>query len=650
MRAILDTVLREEMMSSQDAMPTLDFKPLVDTINEDHYDSADAPRAFVHWSMKEVLAAQELSTEMVKEQTQIGGPSDCGVDGWWFEDDQDPPTLHLFQGKYGDTALSESDVDELWRAPNNLLNPLRSKNDEALELARQLRNWLQDGLAFQMHFVTTAPIGGTATSRADQLAHSPDYHLLFEGRDYVIPLDFHLYTTQQLTDIYREHLRVGAQDVPEQLLQMEGDGEVTFKYTQVSRHDNGEKTLSFLCQASRVASIFLGPPKLWTLFKENPRGPLQKYNKQILRSLMDPDMKTRFHALNNGLSVVCDDYLIDEDASVVKVYGMRIVNGCQTTVTLGHAANQGLLDPSVLVFVRLTRTTDPQCRRQIAQANNTQKAVRSIDLASLQDELRHYQQLFEALRPRSYFLEVQAGDWDYMMTSDEKRRFGRRHIEREGLAQAALAFKGMPSQAMEERRYIFQRKHGVDGDPRGRFEDVFGRGCGAEQLLLPWLVLRRVDKKIQQADTARKQAEAAGSTCGDPLSQQECLRYSLLHRTWLVGQVIGRCLNIDFTRTDPERGQAARLCATMDHYFDTVYEVVNECIYETIEILRARMGDNFEGRTVFRRSHATLSTAAGQAGIVPRDTFLAQLHIVLARQNRLATICSALQDALASSP
>jgi len=443
-------------------------------------------------------------------------------------------------------------------------------------------------------------------------------------------------------------LRVGYQETPPYELSFQGGDETGERFSQVSLPDKAARTLTFLCRAADIAKIFLGPPKSWILFRENPRGPLQRYNRQILSSLKDPKKKSRFHTLNNGLSIVCNKYTLTEDKKGVKIEGMRIVNGCQTTVTLAKAVEDKLLDDTVLIFVRLTETTDTNYRKQIAEANNTQRAVRSVDLASLQDELRHYHQLFENLRPNPYFLEVQAGDWEYMTSRDDKRRFEQPYIEREALAQAVLAFQNKPSEAMEERRYIFQRKTGPEGDPRGHFEDVFGRGLIAEQLLLPWLVMKKVGLKIEEAENERREMEAQGKEI-TPLHHPENVRYSRLHRTWLVGQILGLVFNVDFSSSDLDRSDAKKLCKKIDDYFDALYEVVDETIYEAMELISGRMGDEFEARKVFRLSHSTFMPTAAPRPFVPRSIFQERLRIILGRQNRLRQIKELLQSAAVAS-
>jgi hypothetical protein len=642
-------IKKEVAMNPISEQESIQFEPLVDTINADYYGGRDISRAFVHWAMKEILAAQELTADILQDQTMIGGTGDCGIDGWWYEEDQEPPVLHIFQGKYGNTELSESEIDELWRGPANLFEPLRTKNDYAIQLARDITRWLQVGVTFNMHYVTNCPIGRTANSRAATLEREDSYSLSIDGKRYRVPVEFSLCHRELLTEVYSDHLRAGWQETPRFTLHFRGD-ESHSRFAEITLPDTGAKTLSFLCKAEDIANIFAGPPKLWSIFKENPRGPLQRQNRQILNTLKDANKKGRFHALNNGLSIVCDSYEISADRTSVDIDGLRIVNGCQTTVTLEKALSERdsngapCLDDSVLVLVRLTKTTETNFRMQIAEANNTQKAVRSVDLSSLQNELRHYHQLFQALRPNPYFLEVQAGDWDYMTTRDEKRPFGNRYIERESLAQAVMAFQGQPSEAMEQRRYIFLRTTGPDGDPRGHFEDVFGRKATAEQLLLPWLIMKRIGKKVEEAGRMRREAESADEET-NPLHNPDCLRYSGLYRTWLFSLIIGRVFRVDFSNNYVSPAISKNLCERIDQYFDEIYPIVDETVYEAIEGIQSRLGDEFEGRRVFRLGHTPFQPQVGQQTFVPRDIFRDRLTIVSNRAGMFNRAKQVLEEA-----
>ena len=597
----------------------IDFHPLVETVNTDEYGASDLPRAFVHWSMRLVLADQELGSTTLKEQTLIGGKGDCGVDGWFLEDDQDPPMLHLFQGKYGEGSLVESDIEELWNAPLNLLNPGREKNEEAASLARQLIEWIKNNISIQMHYASTCPLAPSAKARVHLLEQQKDISLGIEGQNVRFPVEFHFWDSDKLTETYRERLRGGMEPPQKYHLDFVASARAP-KYVQVELPGGTTRTILFLCKAIEIARIFAGPPKRWELFRENPRGPLQRYHPQIWATLNDPAKRAKFHTLNNGLSIVCEHYEIDYGGTGVTVEGLRIVNGCQTTVTLGRALDQHILDEQTLITVRLTETTDPDYRKDISEANNTQKQVSSAQLASLEDELRNYQNLFQALRPEPYYFEIQTGAWDYMLNRDEKKRYGNRHIEKETLAQANLSFMGEPSEAMEYRRFIFRRTTGSSGDSRGSFDKIFGAKHSAEELLLPWLILKKVEAALQRAE----------ANPGNALTNPEFTRYSLLHRTWLVAELLQLYSIRRFSTPKLDQRKARMLCEHTDRWFDDLYTLADEAVFEAMESIKARMGEEFEARRIFRASHHTLE----RVDVFPNKVFKEKLQRLLSTKER----------------
>ena len=393
--------------------------------------------------------------------------------------------------------------------------------------------------------------------------------------------------------------------------------------------EHGEATLFFLGYATEIATIFNGPPRRWNLFKENPRGALQKRNTSIWKTLKGPG-RSRFHALNNGLSIVCDDYSINPIANSVLLDGMRIVNGCQTTVTIAEAAaptkGPALIDDSVLLPIRVTKTTSVDYRRSVSEATNTQKQVTAADMASLQDEMRQYQELFGLLDP-SFFFEIQAGNWDYMMSKDEKTQYASR-IEREPLAQSVMAFKGMPGEALEDRRYIFTRS---TGDSKGWYDQVFASGVSVEQMLLSWSLLARVHSKL----------EAADANSDDPLNKTEYTRYSSLVRLWLVAELIARHTGLSFGSQNLPPKIAISLTKNIDDWFDHLYEPVNEAVFHAIRELFNAFPD-VEPRNFFRLSHREVKKPGPPpVARVPNNVFREQLGVTSAR--------SATKDAIASA-
>lgn len=152
----------------------------------------------------------------------------------------------------------------------------------------------------------------------------------------------------------------------------------------------------------------------------NPRGPLAnaKVNKQIQKTLATEEGRSTFHLLNNGLCATCTDYRLDGETLEAEQF--QIVNGCQTTVTLAEMPANDL--EKTLVDLKLT-IADPSLAASIAEASNSQTALKAKDYASFEKQQRSLQYEFEQLMP-PWFYEIKQGYWTYVL-SDKQRRTSR---------------------------------------------------------------------------------------------------------------------------------------------------------------------------------------------------------------------------------
>jgi AIPR protein len=110
-------------------------------------------------------------------------------------------------------------------------------------------------------------------------------------------------------------------------------------------------------------------------------GTKGKVNRDILATCATDDA-VRFWFLNNGVTMVCDtfDFNRDPDEPSVKIVNAQIVNGCQTTVTLREAYEQGTLDPRVKLLLRVYATKNEGLVEKITLTTNNQNKVTDRDL------------------------------------------------------------------------------------------------------------------------------------------------------------------------------------------------------------------------------------------------------------------------------
>jgi hypothetical protein len=102
-----------------------------------------------------------------------------------------------------------------------------------------------------------------------------------------------------------------------------------------------------------------------------------------------------FWVFNNGLTILVNQYTPSDDGKMktIKVKGLSIVNGAQTTGALGSLKKSP--DINVFVPVRFIQTTDSEIIHNIIQFNNSQNKVTASDFRStdriqkrLRDQIR----------------------------------------------------------------------------------------------------------------------------------------------------------------------------------------------------------------------------------------------------------------------
>lgn len=181
------------------------------------------------------------------------------------------------------------------------------------------------------------------------------------------------------------------------------------------------------------------------LFDLNVRpfyGNRGKVNKDILVTCTGSDA-ARFWFLNNGVTMVCDkfDLVPDPDASKVKITNAQIVNGCQTTVTLREALEQGELSDDVKVLVRIYSTDNPNLVDKITLTTNNQNRITDRDLRANDPVQRDIERIM--LDKFRYYYERK--NRQHRALRGEKRREA---IPSPKAAQAYLAIvRGKPSNA-----------------------------------------------------------------------------------------------------------------------------------------------------------------------------------------------------------
>jgi hypothetical protein len=170
-------------------------------------------------------------------------------------------------------------------------------------------------------------------------------------------------------------------------------------------HSQGLKGLICTASARDIADV-VNRDTSGALFDSNIRrflGRGRAVNSEILRTASDPASSYLFWFLNNGITVICDsfDAVTDPDKPVVKIRNLQIVNGCQTTTALAHAAQEGSLRSDTRVLLRIYEATDPTLASRIVLTTNNQNRISTRDLKA-NDAIQQAMAWFRRVKSRRY--------------------------------------------------------------------------------------------------------------------------------------------------------------------------------------------------------------------------------------------------------
>jgi hypothetical protein len=187
--------------------------------------------------------------------------------------------------------------------------------------------------------------------------------------------------------------------------------------------EEGDQVRAVCTLENKVALAFLPGLRIAELYRTygarilegNVRSYLQgkgKVNRGILDSLeKEPE---NFFSYNNGLTIVCKDFVISKDGYLEKILEPQIVNGGQTTASLWKAMEENQDLELVLVqakIVKVSEGSDHLLLSKISRYSNSQNKISQADLFA-NDEF-----LVELEKASKRFLCRNAGTFTYFERS-----------------------------------------------------------------------------------------------------------------------------------------------------------------------------------------------------------------------------------------
>jgi hypothetical protein len=195
----------------------------------------------------------------------------------------------------------------------------------------------------------------------------------------------------------------------------------------------------------------------------------------------------QFWAYNNGITALVNDFSHDPDANTVTLTGLAVVNGAQTTGSIGSVPESNV--QSSRVMARFIKCDDQRTVQEIIRYNNRQNPTQASDFRSNDRVQSRLVREFEQLGVVGYNGGRRGGAEDVI------RRPGANQIFATVAAQALAAFHGRPEVAYHQKGQIWEDD--------AVYSAVFPERVSAHHILFACALLRAIeDTKVELSNKA----------------------------------------------------------------------------------------------------------------------------------------------------
>ena len=190
---------------------------------------------------------------------------------------------------------------------------------------------------------------------------------------------------------------------------VKGDFEFDISYAGCLEIEGQGEVKTFVFPAKSTELVQLSGITDDSLFKQNVRLTLGNtaVNRAIKNSIADKEEHKNFPLYHNGITMLCDEAAIDNDAGKLKVSDYVVVNGAQSISTF-HKNSSDLTD-DLRVFVKVIALRDEQLAKKITVNSNNQNSIKARDLRSNHALMLRLKAEFENEFPEYHF-EIKRGE------------------------------------------------------------------------------------------------------------------------------------------------------------------------------------------------------------------------------------------------
>jgi len=552
----------------------------------------DISGAFVHWCIRQLCP--NLKEKEIIHAVRPSGPGDKGIDAAWFDKEyRDPNTGYtgvyfIVQGKsstdftkvktHSDQTIKDLSSAYSWL---NESGPVPKKPE--LEAVRKEFNFHANEECGPVKFIGFVA-GRPSPSLSEGFKIKKREH---RGAN----VQFELYDLNRLHGLYLTRLETDELPPPENI-----------KFSIINNRSVKKSPLA----KAIVAEVPLNEIHRMveehglSLFGRNLRVPIvnSRYNEGIRRVINNDDEINKFWYYNNGITAICDNFLVKaedddpEDRTTVTVKRMQIVNGCQTCYAIydvGYdwSIKKKPLDPlaSTTVLFRLINVGSDERKsselgQKIAKFTNSQTPITPRDLRATDPEQGRLKKKFS--QQWGYFLEVKKGEWSRRLMQDRSMRTKYENpfnFDNEKAGQSFVSlWMNNPTLAKGGKKRIFENE--------SIYDSIYGFNVPVEGLLFSAQMLYLLDSWRRKRDYKYRSKKGSTSAL---LSREKVLRHGNFYVLSIIGSSIQKRwkvekpADIDDNRLEvacenlkdlipvymnPPKGRLTHLCRALDNSMD----------------------------------------------------------------------------------
>ena len=361
------------------------------------------------------------------------GSNDKGIDAMYIDDDL--AEVNIIQSEYlqnlDKIALGENKIRLTLNSIFDIMSGKITKSDVNSFLSSKIQNIIdlagdvEGAIKINIYFITNTQFPSQKLDNVEyKKAISPDknYGVYWYELENIIALE------TENHQIFTTNIKVKAD-----------------QYTQVTDIGNIRGIVATISSTDLIKIYKEGG--LDNVFQSNIRNYLgsKPINTKIYDTAKNLSEAKYFWFLNNGISLICDEYLITDNVpgqKNIQIVNPQIINGGQTTKTLVNLENDiggGLflgrvadVFNNIQLLIRIYQTKDQRLINKITIGTNTQNAISKQDLQANNDISKKIQSYFEE---QKYGLEIKKNEYNtgtkiesrknlkYIATQDEVLQF-----------------------------------------------------------------------------------------------------------------------------------------------------------------------------------------------------------------------------------